>query len=307
MRARGGRPGARFFVRCRFAVGDGRLMPSRRCTCVSPASPSFVSVFDLPRRVLRKGAAVLAPRGSLAESVWIGARLGALDRDGVHRLDERYYAGGKGGEHIDYEGDAHNTRGLFDWEAPVVARWFAGRGRLLVLAVGGGREVLALRKLGIEADGAECHPGLVDAANRLLARHGFAGDVRVVPRDQAPVTQTRYGGVIVGWSAYMLVQGRARRIALLRGLRALVEPGSPVLVSFFFRDGSPFRHGVITRVGNALRRARGREPLEEGDILGPNFIHLFTEAEVRAELREGGFDPVFYSTEGTGHAVGIAH
>lgn len=266
----------------------------------------FVSLIDLPRRVLRKGASLVAPRGSLAESVWIGARLGVLDRDGVHRLDERYYAGGKEGEHIDYEGDAHNTRGLFDWEKPVVARWFADRGRVLVLAAGGGREVLALRRLGIAADGFECHPGLVAAANDLLARQGLAGDVRVVPRDAAPETETRYGGVIVGWSAYTLVQGRDSRVAMLRGLRALVEPGSPVLVSFFYRDGSPFRHGVIARLGNALRRLHGAEPLEEGDTLGPNFMHLFTEDEIRAELREGGFDPVFYSTEGTGHAVGVA-
>ena len=263
-------------------------------------------MLHIVRRLARRGAAALLRRGSVLEGAWIGARLGVLDREGIHALDERYYAASGGDTHIDYAGEAHNTRGLFAWEAPVVERFFAGRTRILVLAAGGGREVLALRKMGFAADGFECHPGLVAAANALLAKHGFAGDVAVVPRDEAPRVERRYDGVIVGWSAYMLIQGRERRVAFLRDLRALVGLGAPLLVSFFYREGSRFRHGLIERVGNALRAARGRERVEPGDVLAPNFIHLFTEDEVRAELREAGWETVFYSTEGTGHAVGVA-
>lgn len=224
----------------------------------------------------------------------------------VHALDERYYAGGRAGEHIDYAGDAHNLRGLFDWEARVIPRFFPPGGALLVLAAGGGREVLALARLGYRVDGYECHPGLVMAARRLLERERVAARVGLVPRDAAPETGRTFDGVIVGWSAYMLVQGRARRVALLRGLRARVGAGAPILLSFFHREGSPFRHGAITRAANALRRLRRAEPVEPGDTLAPNFIHLFTEDEVRGEMRDGGWDPVFYSTEGTGHAVGRA-
>ncbi|HEX2205486.1 MAG TPA: hypothetical protein VHG91_19400 [Longimicrobium sp.] len=257
------------------------------------------------RRLARAAAArFLVPRGSRREALWIGARLGVLTREGIHRLDERYYSGD--GPQIDYAGDAHNTRGFLPWEGPVVQRFFAGCPRVLVLAAGGGREVLALRKMGIDADGYECHPGLAAFATGLLERHGVPGPVGVVGRDEAPRTGRRYDGVIVGWGAYMLIQGRARRVAFLRDLRALVGPGAPLLLSFFYRDGSRFRHALIGRAANALRRLRGREAIEDGDILAPNFIHLFTEDEVRAELRDGGFECVFYSTEGTGHAVGVA-
>lgn len=271
---------------------------------------SILSLTHLPavqpfHRLARAAAArLLAPRGSRREAVWMGARLGGLTREGIHRLDERYYGGD--GPRIDYAGEAHNTRGLFAWEAPAVERFFADRRKLLVMAAGGGREVLALRRMGFEADGYECHPGLAAAATELLARHGHPGPVGVVPRDEAPRTEARYDGVIVGWSAYMLIQGRARRIAFLRGVRDLVGPGAPILLSFFYRDGSAHRHAWIGRTANALRRLLGREAVEEGDILDPNFIHLFTEVEIRDELREGGFDCVFYSTEGTGHAVGRA-
>ena len=39
----------------------------------------------------------------------------------------------------------------------------------MVVGGGGGREVLALRRLGYEVDGFECDPGLVACANELLA------------------------------------------------------------------------------------------------------------------------------------------
>ncbi|HEU4455376.1 MAG TPA: class I SAM-dependent methyltransferase [Longimicrobium sp.] len=239
--------------------------------------------------------------------VVVGVRLGLMTREQLHALDERYYSGGKGGEHVDYSGDAHNLSGLFDWEQPVIERFFAPGGRLLVMGAGGGREVVALARMGYRVDGCEPHPGLVDYATRLLEREGVDATMSVVPRDTVPRAETRYDGIVVGWGTYMLVQGRARRIALLRELRALAVPGAPVLLSFFYRDaGSPFRHDLIARLGSALRRRRGLEPVEEGDALAPNFIHLFTEEEVRAELREGGWEPVLYDTFGTGHAVGIA-
>lgn len=236
----------------------------------------------------------------------MGARLGMASRQGLHALDERYYSGGGAGEHIDYAGDAHNRSGLFGWERRMVERFFPPSGRLLVTAAGGGREVLALARMGYAVDGFEPHAGLVDAARRLLAREGVDARIAVSPRDQAPRTDARYDGVIVGWSSYTLTQGRARRIAFLRDLRALARPGAPLLLSFFFRDRSPFRHGVIARVGTALRRIRGGEPVEEGDALAPNFVHLFTEAEIRDELRQAGWEPVFHSIDETGHAVARA-
>jgi SAM-dependent methyltransferase len=240
-------------------------------------------------------------------SVVTGVRLGLMTREQLHALDEKYYSGGKKGEHIDYAADRHNLSGLAEWERRAVDRFFAPGGRLLVMGAGGGREVLALARMGYRVDGCEPHPGLVDYARHLLAREGVDATMTVVPRDTVPRVETRYDGILVGWGAYMLIQGRARRIALLRDLRALAAPGAPVILSFFYRDGgSPFRHRLIARLGSALRRRRGLEPVEEGDALAPNFIHLFNEVEVRAELAEGGWEPVLYDTFGTGHAVGRA-
>jgi len=264
---------------------------------------------SLPRLVRRLARGARSRGGRILREGWLGGvvtgvRLGLMSREELHALDERYYSGGKAGEHIDYAGEAHNRSGLAEWERRVLERFFPPRGRLLVMGAGGGREVLALARMGYDVDGFEPHPGLVDFANSLLEREGVSSRVSVSARDETPRSDARYDGVIVGWGAYMLIQGRARRIALLRGLRALAAPGAPVVLSFFYRDpGSPFRHGLIARLGSALRRRRGDEPVEEGDALAPNFVHLFTEAEVRSELAEAGWDPVFHDTFGTGHAV----
>lgn len=263
----------------------------------------------LARRIVRgfrsRGARFL--REGWLGGVVVGVRLGLASRERLHAGDEAYYSGGKDDGHTDYAGDEQNRRGLAEWETRVVSRFFPPRGRLLVMAAGGGREVLALARMGYEVDGYEPHPGLVAFARGFLAREGAAGGrVEPIGRDRAPEGGGPYDGVIVGWSAYTLIQGRATRVRFLRELRKLARPGAPLVVSFFYRDGSPFRHALIARLGTLLRRARGDEPVEEGDALAPNYVHLFHEDEVRAELREGGWEPVFYDTFTTGHAVGVA-
>jgi len=64
-------------------------------------------------------------------------------------------------------------------------------------------------------------------------------------------------------------------------------------------------------VSNVLRRLRGAFPIERGDDLAPNFLHRFTEEEVRGELADGGFAMTSYAPQGegpfdSGYAVGVA-
>lgn len=87
----------------------------------------------------------------------------------------------------------------------------------------------------------------------------------------------------------MLVPGRDRRVALLRGLRPRVPAGAPVLVSFFSRSPGGRREQVVAAVANPVRRLRGARPVDLGDDLVPDFAHRFTRAEIAAELSAGGF------------------
>lgn len=239
-----------------------------------------------------------------ADAAQAGLWLGVMDRDALHALDEAYYAGA-----ASYTSDRHNLRGLFPWETEAVDGYFAGRASLLVLGAGGGREALALARRGFRVDAFECNAALVEHAGALLARERCDARVRALPRDAVPEAG-RWDGAVVGWSAYMLMAGRQRRIALLRGLAARLPEGAPVLLSFWTRAEGGHRERIVAGVGGAVRRLLRAEPLEPGDDLAPNFVHRFTESEVAAELAAAGFRLARFETEGvgpydSGWAVGI--
>ena len=171
---------------------------------------------------------------------------------------------------------------------------------------GGGREILALRQLGYDAVGFECNARLVSFANRLLSGEGVGGEVLPAPRDGVAPGLGNYDGVIVGWGAYMLIRGRAARVEFLRSLRRHVPDDAPILLSFFTRSEDQTFFKLSAAVGNVLRRLLGRERLELGDGLAPNYVHCFTEGEVALELAEAGFELVSYQTDGYGRAIGAA-
>jgi hypothetical protein len=232
---------------------------------------------------------------ALADAAAAGVALGLMDRRHLHALDRLHYDRAAA-----YHGQEHNLRGLFDWEREAVDRWFRDCRTLVVVGAGAGREVLALAATGFEVDGFECNARLVETAAQLLAAQDC--DARVLPlaRDAAPSTSRGYDGLIAGWSAYMLIPGRAQRIAFLHGMAALAEAGAPVLLSFFTRPPEHRRYPRVARVANVLRRLRRSERVEVGDDLVPNFVHRFTEDEIRAELDEGGFEMVAFAAEGRG-------
>lgn len=229
-----------------------------------------------------------------------GFWLGVLDQEQLYEIDAHYYDNARM-----YRDDRYNQRGLWPWEQQVVTRYFAPGARVYVVGAGGGREVIALRQAGFGADGCECNPQLVRSANRLLADLGLAGSVTLAPRDDVPELAARYDAAIVGWGAYMLIRNRARRVALLTKLAAHMHPGAPLLISFFARGKETRYFRTAAAVGSVIRRLRGKEPVELGDSLSPNYTHYFTREQAEAELREAGFTPALYASDDYGHAVGL--
>jgi hypothetical protein len=235
-------------------------------------------------------------------AVLAGIALGMLGRRALHAIDRIAY-----GLAREYRSDAHNLRGLFDWEAKVVDAYFAGRPRLALIGAGAGREALALSRRGYRVDAFECNPALLAAANRLLGREGVDVSVRHLPRDAAPSSALPYDGVVIGWTAYMHVLSSRTRIELLRGLRRLLPTDAPLLLSFFTRPEPDEHSEVVCSVANRVRAALRREPVERGDELVPGYVHRFTRAEIVAELDAGGFLLQCYADEGPGdHDSGFA-
>lgn len=252
---------------------------------------------------------------TLAHACFNGAWLGLLSQKHLHAVNEFYYSGERYLRRLnepDYRADQYNQQGLWWWESQMVQRFFPSAGRLLVLGAGGGREVIALQRMGYHADGFECHSGLVHYANELLERIDLTPSVFHSQRDAAPDTVPlppggKYDGVIVGWGAYTHIRGRRRRIALLRELIQLAAPGAPVLLSFFGHHRASRRLRITASIGRIVSALRRGDGVEVGDDLSVNFVRYFTEVDVRSEMLAAGYQLVHFSIQDYGHAVGVSN
>ena len=263
----------------------------------------MVEVYMIFWKGFRKLWSIIGKMHTVLEACFTGLWLGILNRENFYSIDKLYYDSTKM-----YHDENYNRGGFWAWEISVLNKYFKNCKRLLVAGSGGGREVLALLKQGYEVDGFECNPNLVYRANEILEKEGFAPNIQLAPRDQCPNgLNTSYDGVIIGWAAYMLIQGRKQRVAFLNQLRKLMKEGAPILLSFFYRSDtdSDLRFKITKIIGNSIRKSLRKELLEIGDYLGPNYVHYFTKEQLASELHKGGFNLVFFSTKEYGHSIGI--
>ena len=236
---------------------------------------------------------------ALHEGFWLSC-LSADDLNAVtakHFDDSQHYAS-----------TDHNLAGLFNWERLLLDRYFQRGSHLLVAAAGAGREVLALRKAGFDAEGFECSLPLVRASQKILDQQGQSKYLTYCPPDSVPTGPPIYDGLIVGWGGYTHIPTKLRRIAFLQALHQRARPHSPLLISFFLRNTDSY-DAVIHRTAGVCRLLRkDRDLLDPGDhIEWKRYVHRFTRDELERELEAAGFRVAHYAEEdGAGHAVGSA-
>jgi hypothetical protein len=238
-----------------------------------------------------------------------GFWLGLLDPATLERLDEHFYSEGRdveGGRSFSYRDEQHNVGGLRDWEEAAIEPHFPPGARVIVTGAGGGREVVALLERGFDAIGYEPNGALVDAGADLLRRLGHGDRLRQSERDAFPAEAGPCDAVLVGWSSYMLIPSRERRLAFLRAARQALPEGAPIVCSFFVRSPGARYYSVVAGTANLVRRLRRAEPVELGDTVAQNFVHRFTREEIESELADGGFRVVVYAPKPYGHAVAVA-
>lgn len=228
---------------------------------------------------------------------WLGV-LRPADQQGI---DQAFYAGS-----TKYQTEAYNLKGLVSWEEDALRLHFGSCGSLFVMAAGGGREVVALAKRGLAVTGVECNSALVEFANGLLRREGVAAAVAQGRPNSADGLSGVFDGGIVGWGAYMHIRGRARRVAFLQALKGHLAPDGPLLLSFYTRQGTERSLLYVYRIAKVVAAIFRRPAPELGDAFPTLYFHMFTQEEIEAELREAGFDAVFYGSEDYGRAVGLA-
>ena len=141
-----------------------------------------------------------------------GLSLGLLSNDQLERLTEQRYL--RQADH--YSREAHVNSGLYVWEREAIRRYFPPGGRILVAAAGAGREMIALADCGFSVDGFDCCAPLVESGQNELRKHHVNAKLVYAPPSTVPACGSHYDAVLVGFSGYMYIPGRARRIGFLR-------------------------------------------------------------------------------------------
>lgn len=241
--------------------------------------------------------------GKLLAAVHEGFWLGYLSANDLNAITADHFEASQF-----YQSTEHNLSGFLPWEAPLVERYFQPGLRLLIAGAGAGREILALRKAGYEAEGFECSLPLIRAGQEIFDRLGERYDVVACAPDAVPAGPPDSDGLIVGWGAYTHIPTKARRVTFLQALKKRSVPGSPLILSFFTRNNRSMADNVLdhtaTAVGFVLRARK--ESFEAGDRLEwGRYVHRFTRQELEAELTEAGFSPAYYGQDSdfSAHAV----
>lgn len=236
---------------------------------------------------------------ALVHGVVDGVSLGMLDGAEVDAVGRAYHATGS-----ECLRRSHNRGGLFRWEEAALAERFTAVSRLVVLAAGAGREVIALARRGVVADGYEPDPTLRRLGNDLLVELGLDATIAEMEPSVVPPFNGDYDGAIVGWGAYSLITPRATRVAFVAELVRRLPAHAPVLVSGMTRPVNERYLATVHATAASVRRVRRRERPELGDTVQPNLTHLFTVDELREELAAAGLHVLDAGSGDYGWAVG---
>ncbi|MBI4436447.1 MAG: class I SAM-dependent methyltransferase [Candidatus Omnitrophica bacterium] len=192
-------------------------------------------------------------------------------------------------------GEAVRTRGLSPEESQFVTKYLKGKKECLVLMSGGGRESLALAKLGFEVTGIETSQDLVERAKehvRALSLKNCHFEVGNVLDSLSPAR--KHDALFLSQSMYSEIPTRTRRIAFLRKMRSHLKDDGFFYLEFCGRDD--FREkGWKFRLKKWLAiLSGGNRELEEGDVcfMG-HYWHIFSKpSELLSEIENSNFKVV---------------
>jgi hypothetical protein len=222
-----------------------------------------------------------------------GFWLGVMSEKSLDFSDELHY-----NHHKRSTDDEYNLSGLFDWEKDRIEKYFSNAKDILLIAAGGGREIMALSKMGFEVDSYECNTVLIEYGNELLQKSGIENKIKYLPRNRVPDETKKYDGIIIGWGAYSHIRGIKKRLSFLSGLYPFLHEETPLMISFLWTGRRTRYDKIIKNVSNFFRIFSKKDKTELGDRLREEFIHFFSEEEIKNELIQSKFRIIdYYSTD----------
>jgi hypothetical protein len=188
-------------------------------------------------------------------------------------------------------------RGLFDWEADAIRRYFPPPpGRVLIGGAGGGREALGLIEQGYSVLAFDPAVTLVDGMRTVAGPGGqltaLCGSYAELPRLTQPgggivdlASQPPFDAAIVGWASFSHLRTDAERTHTLRAFAQLTR--GPILVSYFGDpapvDTSPATGGLRGWLARrSARRGRSVFSVQVG------YYRLLRHEEMEGLVRSAG-------------------
>jgi SAM-dependent methyltransferase len=185
------------------------------------------------------------------------------------------------------------NEGLYAEESELLKKIPDPTGRLLLLGVGGGREVIPLARLGFQVTGVDFVPEMLEQAKRNAARQGIKIDGLVQEISRLELPENTYDLTWLSAAMYSCVPTRKRRLEMLRRIYKALRPGGFFICQFHWGAGK-MHSSPVERARKAVAwLTLGNIPYEPGDMLWHNieFIHGFLSIEeLNSEFQKSGFE-----------------
>lgn len=224
-------------------------------------------------------------------SVMTGFWLGVMGEKSMNYSDVLHYHRGS-----KYTDDNYNLSGLFRWEQAAIEKYFTNVKNILLIGAGGGRETIALSKMGYKVDSYDCNKALVEYGNAFLQKHGIKSELEYLPRDTVPTEVRKYDGIVIGWGAYSHIRGRKNRLSFLEKLQPFLDKEAPLMISFLLTGERTRQDKIVKRVADFFRIFSKQGKTDLGDGLMLEFVHYFTEEEIKNELMEAGYRVIGFNS-----------
>jgi SAM-dependent methyltransferase len=184
------------------------------------------------------------------------------------------------------------NKGLHPWEKETLGKLpLTPPGKALVLGLGGGREAIALAKMGFSVTGVDFVPEMIDLARANAAKHGVQLEAQVGELSHLAPPPATFDLIWLSEKMYSCIPTRVRRIDMLKKLYHALHPGGWFACTFSWKPIPEFSPG-LDRVRKLFAYlSLGNLWYEPGDTLHGEFLHHFREEpELSSEFAAGGFE-----------------
>lgn len=201
--------------------------------------------------------------------------------------------------------------GLSLAEAQFYGRYLRAGDRVLLVGSGTGRDLIGLRRLGLDVTGVEPSAEVVAIAQQHLDRLGMSAPM-LTGLIQSVQIRGAYDAIIFSNGCYSLIQGADARVSTLRHVAQHLRPIGRIIVSYPLRRTQSALGRWLTRVAARMSSA-GWVP-EAGDTFVPDvhtrgairYQHTFAPSEFARECEAAGLTLVVDGEDDDGYLFAAA-